>query len=170
MYRERHAGSCKITNEDGWIKTTYTSMQIGAVWNEGGSLIHLCIQRCNGYKISLNSRKITLAITKHKAPCSSASKSGEESRAAIQMLLLERNLFAARQLGPSVPRAQPGPVPARLERDGRAQPAPPGRYQLETAPMALTTRVDTLWIFLLFVAASLEPGNAQRQGASAASA
>lgn len=101
MYRERHAGSCKRTNEDGWIKTTYTSMQIGAVWNEVGSLIHLCIQRCNGYKISLNSRKITLAITKHKAPCSSASKSGEESRAAIQMLLLERRLFAARQLGPS---------------------------------------------------------------------
>lgn len=50
-------------------------------------------KRCNGYKISLNSRKITLATRKHQAQCRSASKSGEKSRAAIQMLLLEKHLL-----------------------------------------------------------------------------
>lgn len=31
------------TAEDGWIKTTYISMQTGAVWDKGDLLIHLCI-------------------------------------------------------------------------------------------------------------------------------
>jgi len=53
--------------------------------------MHLCVWLSNGYRNSLNSRKITLAITKPRAPCRSASKIGEESRAAIQMLLLEKH-------------------------------------------------------------------------------
>lgn len=76
---------------------------------------------------------------KHKAPGRCASTSGEESRAAIQTLLLEKHLLQCGSWDPRVPRVLLAPVPARLERGGRAEPAPPEWYHLQKFAIVLST-------------------------------